>query len=449
MRPTTPSDPGPLPHPDDNLSVWCADKPPYQPLPPLTGPTSADVAIIGGGFTGVSTALELARRYPERRIVLLEAHQLGHGASGRNGGLMLNWLHGVESQDLELARRIYDTTQAGIDRIVSLIREHRLDVGHRRGGCLEVLTDPRRADAAQAEVERLHTAGIPLQFLAGPALDERLRLRGASGAVLDPGAGHLDGIDFLRGLRPVLLSLGVSLYEGTPVRGIAEGETVRLGTPGGDVRARAVVLATNAYTPRLGYFKESLFPLLSHVVATAPLPAERWAELGIGPGLSGFSDDLDRLAYGCLTTRGQLVFGGGSNAAYSYRLGGRTHGAPSERAVRAIQRRLTTYFPDTRDLPLAHRWSGPVALTLTRMCTMGVRGQHRNIYYALGYSGHGITLANLAGRVLCDLYSGDDTPWRGLPFYQQRLHRIPPEPLRWLGYHVYTALTGRSPRRHL
>ena len=84
---------------------------------------------------------------------------------------------------------------------------------------------------------------------------------------------------------------------------------------------------------------------------------------------------------------------------------------------------------------------------MTRVCTMGVRGDHRNVYYALGYSGHGITLANLAGRVLCDIYSGDDARWRGLPFYQQRLRYIPPEPLRWAGYQLYTRLTGRSPRR--
>jgi glycine/D-amino acid oxidase-like deaminating enzyme len=84
---------------------------------------------------------------------------------------------------------------------------------------------------------------------------------------------------------------------------------------------------------------------------------------------------------------------------------------------------------------------------MSRVCSMGVMGEHRNVYYALGYSGHGITLANLAGRVLTDIYSGDDTRWRDLPFYMRRLGGVPPEPLRWIGYQVYTRLTGRSPRK--
>jgi glycine/D-amino acid oxidase-like deaminating enzyme len=98
---------------------------------------------------------------------------------------------------------------------------------------------------------------------------------------------------------------------------------------------------------------------------------------------------------------------------------------------------------------ITHRWTGPVALTLSRVCTMGVQGKYRNVYFALGYSGHGITLSNLAGEVLTDIYSGDDARWRDLPFFQQRLLYVPPEPFRWLGYQAYTRLTGRSPKRSL
>ena len=104
-------------------------------------------------------------------------------------------------------------------------------------------------------------------------------------------------------------------------------------------------------------------------------------------------------------------------------------------------------FSGAEPLAIAHRWTGTLGITLSRNCTMGVRGEHKNVYYALGYSGHGVTLANLAGRVLCDVYAGDDTKWRDLPFYEHRLAWIPPDPFRWAGYHLYTSLTGRSPRR--
>ena len=434
---------------DENRAVWTAGKEPYEALPPLAGDTQADVAIIGGGFTGVSTAYHLARRFPEKRIVLLEARQLANGASGRNGGLMLNWVNGVDSRDLERSRRIYDATQEGIDLIESIIREHGLRVSYRRDGCLDVFTDARRADEAAAEAERLRSVGIPLEFVPGSEIGARVRLQGVAGAVFDPGAGQLDGVDYIRELRPVLLSLGVAIHESTPVLSIAEGREVVLTTPGGSVTARAIVLATNAYTPRLGYFGSGICPLHSHVIATEPLSPERWEELG-WRGVAGFGDDLNRLAYGSMTPRGELVFGGGSNAAYGYVFGSKTrYPGSAEQGFEAVHRRLLAYLPGAAGVRVAHRWTGTVALTLSRVCTMGVRGEHRNVYFALGYSGHGVTLANLAGRVLCDIYSDDDERWRKLPFYQQKLLYIPPEPLRWLGYHMYLAATGRSPKRAL
>lgn len=432
---------------DENRSLWMEGKAPYEPLPALDRDVRADVAVIGGGFTGVSTALHLARRFPERRVVLLEARALANGASGRNGGLMLNGIN-VHVREPEEARRIYEVTSSGIDLILDTIREHGLDVGHRRDGCLDVFTDTRRADKAAAEIERLRAAGLPLEFLSGAALRARVRLEGAVGAVLDPRAGQLDGVDLLRGLRPVLLSLGVAVHEQTPVLSLEEGRELRLVTPGGEVRAAAVVLATNAYTGLLGWFGDRFVPLHAHAVATERRAPEEWEALGWSPGFAGFSDDLDRVAFGGMTTRGELVFGGGSNAAYDYSFGSGTafRGSP-ERASEAIRARLVRYLPAAERVGIARSWTGPVALTMNRVCTMGVTGAHRNVYYALGYSGHGVVLANLAGRVLCDAYSGDDERWRGLPFYQNHPHYIPPEPLRWVGYQAYTRLTGRSPRK--
>lgn len=439
-----------LAHIDSATSVWSPPGLPYEPAPPLRGDAVADVAIIGGGFTGVSTAYHLIQRFPSLRVVILEARRLANGASGRNGGMMLNWVNGVDLHDPELTRRVYETTREGIDGIVALIREHNLPVRHRRDGCLEVLTDTRRAEAAHARVERLAGWGIPLRYLDSAALARRLDVKGAAGAVLDESEGQLHGVELLRALRPVLLSKGVALHEDTPVLRVEEGRTITLTTPHGEVRAAAVVLATNGYTPRLGYFKDGILPLHSHVLATEPLDAGARAALGWGD-VSGFSDDNDRIAYGSMTPAGELVFGGGSNAAYAYLYGNRTSypGSPDSAgaAFDAIRRRLLGYFPGAERLRIAYRWTGTLGVTMSRVCSMGVRGEHRNVYYALGYSGHGITLANLAGRVLCDIYAGDDARWRDLPFYMRPLRGIPSEPLRWIGYHAYTKLTGRSPRK--
>jgi glycine/D-amino acid oxidase-like deaminating enzyme len=226
-------------------------------------------------------------------------------------------------------------------------------------------------------------------------------------------------------------------------------------TEHGELRARSLVLATNAYTPSLGFFRRGILPLHSHALATAPLDDARWREIG-WRGFDGLSDDLDRIAYACRTSGGRLLFGGGGNAAYTYRFGGSPFArrAPSsgsqpgdDRVTRSMRGVLARYFPSLADVPVAHRWSGALAITLDRVCSIGVTGDSRNVYYALGYSGHGVALALLAGRVLADFYEGNRDAWRDLPFYQKRLLPFPPEPLRWLGYQLYTRVTGRSPRR--
>lgn len=431
---------------DDNTSAWLHELPPYERLAPLAGEETADVAIIGGGITGVSAAWHLSERFPGRRIVLLEARALANGASGRNGGQVLNGINGVEPDEPGLARRLFAATRAGIDIVEQLAAETTLDAGFLRAGCIEVQTTARSADAAAALVERWQGWGLPLRWLPAGTVG----VQGAHGAIHDPTAGRVNAAALLRGLRPRLLARGVGLFEQTPVTRLEPGATVQLVTPSGRVRAAAVVLATNAYTPALGLFRGGILPLHSHVVATGPLADATWAALG-WRGFAGFADDLDRIAYGCRTPGDRLLFGGGGNAAYTYRFGGSpVFRDPPGRArphFDAIERRLRGYFPGLAGTPIAHRWTGPLAITFDRVCSMGVTGPRRNVYYALGYSGHGLALGALAGRVLCDLYSDHHEPWRDLPFYQKRLPPIPPEPLRWLGYQLYTRFTGRSPRR--
>jgi len=432
---------------DENRSVWAATATPIDPCPSLTGETSADVVIIGGGFTGVSTAYHLIRRFPEKRIVLLEARRIGNGASGRSGGMALNWINGVHADTPERARRVFGATKSGLDWIEATIREHGLNVRFRRAGCFDTFTNNARAEAAHESAERLASWGIPVRYHSGATLAPYLRARGVVGGVLDPTTGQLHGLDFLRGLTPLLQAWGVGLYEDSPVVRIDEGRTHVVHTTNGRVRAPVLVLATNAYTARLGYFTRGVFPLHSHVIATEPLPLERWREMGWGD-TAGFCDDLDRIAYASMSADGRLIFGGGGNGAYSYRYGGRTaYTGPAEDKFAFVRRVLERYFPDAADVRLEHRWTGPVCATMTRICSMGVGGEHKNVYHALGYSGHGVVLANLAGAVLCDLISDHHEPWRDLPFYQRRLDGIPPDPIRWAGYHIYTKFTGRSPRK--
>ncbi len=432
---------------DDNLSLWADQTPPSPVRAPLRGGVTADLAIIGGGFTGTSTAYAVSRRWPERRVVLLEAATLGNGASGRNGGLMLNRVNGCESVDADTAAQIDRLTRAGIDALCARIARHALPVDHRRDGTVTVYTSAERAEAAHAAVEADNRIGIPTRFLNSAELRRQLAVEQGCGAVLDPGTGQINGLQLVRAMAPLLERQGVQIYERTPVVKVQEGQPLLLTTPPGEVRADSIVLATNGYTGALGYFRDALFPLHSHLLATAALTVEQRQQLG-WHGLAGFSDDLDRISYASMTNGGHLVFGGGSNQAYSYLFNNRTRypGGMSPRAQASLQETLRRHFPGGAELPVVQRWVGTLGMTFDRRPLIGVRGERRNIYYALGYSGHGVTLANLAGEILCDLYAGDDSRWRGLPFVQGHYARIPPEPLRWAGYQLVTRLTGQSPR---
>jgi gamma-glutamylputrescine oxidase len=437
---------------DDNTSLWVRYTPDYQPGPPLKGDTTADLAIIGAGFTGVSTAYYFSRRYPEKRVVLLEAKSLANGASGRNGGMMLNWVTDPLSYATdEMTKRVYEATNEGIQQILSLIEQHNLEVSRRTDGTLHVYTDAQRAEAAHAQAEHQNTLGIPVRYLDAAELKATINLTGAHGAVLDPNAGQINGAQLVRGMRPVLVEQGIEIYEQTPVIKIREGREIELDTPNGTVRAKAIVLATNGYTGKLGYFRDALFPLHSHVFATGPLSQQQQQDIGWHRTV-GYSDDYDRISYSVITREGHLVFGGGCNQSFAYLFNNRTAypGTP-DTAVPSFSKMEATmhdYLPETWSLPITHRWTGTLGITLRRNNLMGVRGEHRNVYYAVGYCGHGVTLANMAGRVLTDIYSGDDERWRGLPFYMPDYLRIPPEPFRWIGYQLFTRLTGKSPRAY-
>ena len=435
---------------DENTSLWASYTPDYKPGEPLRENISVDLAIIGGGFTGTSTAYHFSRRYPEKRVALIEAKTLANGASGRNGGMVLNWVTDPASYATgEITKRVYDTTNAGIQMIREIIQEHQLDVSQRTDGTLHVFTDAARAEAAHQETEYHQSLGIPVEYFDSAALKERMALNGAHGAVFDPNAGQMNGAQFVRGLRPVLLAQGVEIYEQTRVLKIREGREIELTTPHGTIKAKAIVLATNGYTGKLGYFRDALFPLHSHVFATEPLSKEQQESVG-WRGTAGYSDDYDRISYSVMTNEGHMVFGGGSNASYDYLFNNRTAypGTPqtAQYGFRKMEETMHDYLPGSERFPIQHRWTGTLGITLLRNNLMGVRGEYRNMYYAIGYCGHGVTLANISGKVITDMYSGDDENWRGLPFYQPQYAPIPPEPFRWMGYQFFTRVTGKSPR---
>ena len=406
------------------------------PLPPLGRSVDADVVVVGGGLTGLATALHLCIQAPEQRVVLLEARRCGNGASGRNGAMLLTmtpdrWLQ--PSAQPALDRAILQLTSANIDALRSLAERFAVDVELDVTGAVHALCSPGEARAAQEAAARLADAGLPVEYWGPERMRDELGTGAYSGALFDAASGQVHPGRLVALLRHAAVTSGAEVYEGSCVVSIEEGATHVLHTAAGHrVRAPTLILATNAYSSQLGYLRNDYFPLTTHVGITRPLDPETVARLG-WKCRAPFDDSLTR-EHWIGITRDQRVRIGGGPHGYGYGF----NNAPPASTVPvacagALAAELERLYPVLGSVEFERSWSGLVDCSLNMTPSVGRLGRHRNIYYAIGFSGHGVNLATLFGRVLADLVTGHDERWRWLPYLNLRLPYVPNEPIRWLG----------------
>jgi glycine/D-amino acid oxidase-like deaminating enzyme len=427
------------------------------PRPSLPGDREADVAIVGGGFTGLWTAWYLRRADPSLRIVLLEAEICGFGASGRNGGwcsalfpASLDQLASFAGRDAAVAqyRAMIDT----VDEVGRAVDELGLDVHWAKGGTLAVATNPAHVPRLRAQVAHDRSWGFgdaDQRWLNGHEVRERFRVATADGAPVLGGAftPHCAAVHpgrLVRGLARAVESAGVVLYEGTRVRSIDAG---RVRTEHGDVRAPVVLRCTEGYTPGLSGHERDVIPVYSLMIATAPLPARAWDEIGLA-ARETFTDGRHLLIYGQRTADGRVAFGG-RGAPYHFGSAVRDGYDRDEAVFAALRHALHELLPATREVPITHEWGGPLAVP--RDWTASVHLDRRSgLGSAGGYVGDGVSTTNLAGRTLADLVLGVDSDLVRLPWVGHESPRWEPEPLRWLGVNTgrsVAELADRSERR--
>ena len=408
------------------------------PLASLQGDQTADIAIVGGGYTGLSTALHLAERFPERRIVLLEGTRVGYGASGRNCGLLLPFINGAESITHELvdagrideARRVFDATSAGIGLIQELAEQRGIDCEFEPVENLMGAVTPQHEALLERQQSLFAALGLEATWLSETELRQRVAVEGYRGALTVPTSAMINPAKLATGLLALVRTAGVEVHEDSPALEIEPGTTVRVRTPRGTVRAPVLVLATNAYTHHLGFMRNRVLPLHSHSIATAPL-SESQIEALSWRGREPFFDVRSFFNLFRLTADNRVLLSGG-DGFYYYR------GAAIDREGHPDYERLTRdlgkLLPALADVPITHRWVGHVGTTLDFTPTIGAVGPADNILFAGGYSGHGVTVAVLAGRLLRDLVAGEPLD----PAYDFVLNRKPPrapgEPLTSVGF---------------
>ncbi|HET9675656.1 MAG TPA: FAD-binding oxidoreductase [Gaiellaceae bacterium] len=381
---------------------WLEDAPPDEAAPPLARDLDADVAIVGGGYCGLWTALALHRRSPELRVVLLEAARCGHGPSGRNGGFlhgywsMLGWLREVlgDKRALELAR-------AG-DRILPAVRELGEDVWLREAGLLEVATTDEQEASLGHAVETACELGVPDEAVAVSA--EEVERRCASprfrSGVLFRECATVQPARLARALRRAALAAGVELYEHSPAERVRDN---RVKTPDGSVRARDVVLATNAALASWGPTAPRLARFRSHVVLTEPVP-DLLRELGWTGG-EAISDGRMFIHYFRTTEDGRVLMGSAG--------GTRRH---AERGLRLL-------LPALADAKITHDWGGPIDVSADRLPQVG---SHGRIHYAAGFAGNGVGPTWLAAQALSSLVLRANDEWSRLPLVGRYVPRLPP-----------------------
>ncbi len=418
------------------LSLWWDGLPgPIGVRDPLPGAIDVDVAIVGGGLTGLWTAYYLHGSDPSLRIAVLERELVGFGASGRNGG-WCSALFAVGEQRLDRTagdgagasmRRAMEGT---VDEVGRVVADEMIACGFARGGTVVVARTPVQLRRAEEEVEAARARGVGEEDLRLLTADEATARVGATrvcGGTFTPHCAAVDPARLARGLADVVESKGVHIYEQTAVSSITPG---RVETTAGTVRAAVVIRATEGYTRTLRHEERTLVPVYSLMIATEPLGDDVWGEIGL-VHRETFADHRHLVIYGQRTEDGRLAFGG-RGAPYHFGSAIRPEFDRDERVHVALRETLVDLFPALAGVEITHRWGGPLGIARDWFPSVGF-DRTTGLGWAGGYVGDGLSTTNLAGRTLTDLVRGERTELTVLPWVGHRSRRWEPEPLRFLG----------------
>ncbi|PRE84548.1 FAD-dependent oxidoreductase [Burkholderia multivorans] len=417
--------------------------------PALQGATQADVCIVGGGFTGLWTAIQTKRQNPALDIAIVESDLCGAGASGRNGGCLLTW----SAKFLTLRRlfgeaeaiRLVKASEAAVQHIADFCREHAIDAELRRDGTLYTATSPAQIGTLAPVLDALAACGIHSYEPLPPA--EVARRSGSArnlDGVYSPIAATVHPGKLVRGLRRVALAMGIRLYERTPMLAFTPGQPVVVRTPCGSVTAKKLVLAINAWmASRFPQFERTIAVVSSDMVITDRCPAllER---TGLVDGVSVL-DSRIFVYYYRTTVDGRLMLGKGGNT-FSWR--SRIAPVFDRRSPyeTELTRSLHAFFPSLAGVPITASWNGPSDRSVTGFPFFGRLDGAPNVYYGFGYSGNGVGPTYMGGQILSSLVLDADNAWTRSPLVQGPLGRFPPEPLRYVGAHVVRNAIRRKER---
>jgi glycine/D-amino acid oxidase-like deaminating enzyme len=414
-----------------------------DPRPPLDGAVTADVAVVGGGYTGMWAAWELLERGAS--VALLESGICGHGPSGRNGGFCESmWLSGPYLRERfgdEAARRLLNASSATVSNVGAWCEAEGVDAWFDQSGYLCVSTAPAFDEVGLGAVEAAAELGAPERVVALSEAETQARCAAPRfrRAVMIPDFATVQPARLALGLRRRLIERGAAIYEHSPVRKI--GPPVE--TASGSVRAGAVVLAVGPAARAQPSLRSRLTVTSSHIVLTEPVP-DVIAELGWTGG-ECMTDGRTLVHYFRTTRDGRILLGwGGGRLAYGSRVNGRVE--LDEEAVRAAHEAMVRLFPGVEGRRVTHAWGGPIDVSPSHIPQIGTL-PGRPVHFGFGYTGNGVGPTNLVGRTLASLATGADNELTRLPLVGADAGAwVPPEPLTWLGGSIVRGALVRRER---
>ena len=403
--------------------------PPEEKCAPLESDVTGDVVVIGAGYAGLSTALELRARGAD--VVVLEREFAGSGASGRNagylaGGTALAFPLVIQRHGRERAAAMVHYLDEGVRVVERRMKQFGIDCDYRPTGIIIAAVEPGRERAMRRKSEVATGLGAKSLFLSS----DQMRARGIPpaflcGALSEMG-GTLDPGKYALGLRRAALAAGVRLYEDSPVTSIDEGSPARAWTDRGSVTAPFLVLATNGSSPAHPEVRRRIVPVRVSAIETEPLSPQQLAQLG-WPNREGVVTAHNMMESHRLTPRNSLLI---TTKRVDYLFGGRTPEGPDHGAYRALQSALRDRHPTLSGVSIKARWTGWISFSLDTLPLMGVAGEAQNILYNAGCAGHGIGAQSLAGLLLAERVQGREHPLQAA--IERTVPKLFPEPARWV-----------------
>jgi glycine/D-amino acid oxidase-like deaminating enzyme len=439
------------PAPSSAISYWLAASAAGPARPPLAGTATADVAIVGAGFTGLWTAIALTDTDPSLRVVVLEQETVGYGASGRNGGFcQASLTHGLANglrhfpDEIDLLEREGD---ANLRALVAFTRDHGIDCDLEETGGLAVADQPHQVEEFRAWAAEAAEHGEETVFLDREAIQAEVHSPlWLAGLFTPPGRDVvLDPAKLVRGLARVCDERGIAIHEGTRVRGVTRrAGGVRISTEGGaTVDADHVVVATSAYSGWLRRLQSVFVPVYDYVLVTDPLTPEQMASIGWARR-QGMSDANNQFHYFRLTADDRILWGG-YDAVY-YRNNGVGPGFDRRPATfDKLEAHFRRAFPQLADVGFPYRWGGAIDTTSRFTVTFG-QGLGGRLTYAIGYTGLGVGASRWAAGVVRDFILRPDSDLLRLDFVRSRPFPFPPEPLRSVAVNLVRHELDRADR---